>query len=230
MTKQIIACFSLAVVLGIGTLIPSPAQAQIEEIPCTFTRDDVLNALANGATEDEVFAQFSGCTAVEDDVTTQSLNGNLESVGAAVAQVFPTGITFWEAIQSCGYHPQREELECSIGIFQNFGFGGFPNVAPGTHEWVLFCVDFGGGFVPIHTSALHIHDNPFFGVPTQQPPWCQGAAVQANPALHGIANVGLTLRGLAILSWVFNPSLAPVPCAFAPPFGNTAFFQFKLDP
>lgn len=132
--------------------------------------------------------------------------------------------TAYEAIKSCGYHPQREEAACTIDIRQRFGYGGVPAINTGTHEWLLFCVNFGAGYVPIHTSALHVHDEPF-GV---DPRWSQAAIIQANPQLHALANNGQTVgRARVILSWLVNPANN---CNFMPIWGNRSDFRFKIDP
>lgn len=200
---------------------------------CTVTRSQALADLAAGMTEAEIGARYAGCVA--NDSAAQVL---LRSVGPTNLVAAPQALvvasetisnpgnssTAYEAIKSCGYHPQREEAACTIEIRQRFGYGGVPAIGTGTHEWLLFCVNFGGGYVPIHTSALHVHDEPF-GV---DPRWSQAGVVQANPQLHALANNGQTVgRARIILSWLVNPNNN---CNFVPVWGNRSDFRFKIDP
>ncbi|MDX1999105.1 MAG: hypothetical protein SF066_15415 [Thermoanaerobaculia bacterium] len=219
--------------LLLALLVAAPFASALDAQTCTVSREQVIADLAAGATEQEVADRYVGCVAEASD---EIASGQALVVGnAALPAPIPVfasetvsnpgnSSTAYEAIKSCGYHPQREEAACTIEIRQRFGFGGVPAIGTGTHEWLLFCVDFGGGYVPIHTSALHVHDEPF-GV---QPRWSQAAIIQANPRLHSLANNGQTIaRGRVILSWLANPNNN---CNFVPIWGNRSDFRFKIDP
>ena len=190
-----------------------------------------------GLTADEIAAKYNGCTA--DDATPASSSGTLatsESTGygssaAGTPQqptspptqiITNTGSTFYEAIKSCGYHPQREELACTIEIRQRFGFSGPICNGPGSHEFVTFCVDYGAGFVLVNVNGFHIHDEMF----NVNPNWYFAAVVQSDWRLLSLPNNGRTLRARAILSWAF-PVLN---CGGAPTWGNQADFRIRLDP
>jgi hypothetical protein len=109
-----------------------------------------------------------------------------------------------------------------VEIRQRSGFGGPICKAQGSHEFLLFCVDFGNGLVPVHTNGVHVQDESLGA----QPSWSFSATVQSNPALLGLANNGRTLRGRVILSWAFPPPS----CAYKPIWGNQSDFRFRLDP
>lgn len=201
----------LTILLAVFTLafaLPTLAGAQCPE------REEVSSMIEQGISNAElnqIFAECHGKSAALDGARVEKDQ-----------QTEPTGSVFWEAIDSCGYHPQRRELNCSVEVRQQFGFGGFPGVGPGSWEWVQFCADFGSGLVPINVSAVHVHDEPF-GV---EPPWYYGITVQANERLHAAMTNGQTLKARAILSW----TLVPTGCNYIPVWGNQADFKIKLDP
>jgi hypothetical protein len=217
----------IALILAVLALAPffSVQDAQA----CTISREQIVAELEGGASEEEIAKRYEGCLPADEEAAIgQAVLMGSSAVLAAVVESEKVNnqgsSTGYEAIKSCGYHPQREEAACTIEIRQRFGYGGVPAIGTGTHEWLLFCVDFGGGYVPIHTSALHVHDEPF-GV---QPRWSQAAIIQANPRLHALANNGQTIaRGRVILSWLFNPNNN---CNYIPIWGNRSDFRFKIDP
>lgn len=176
------------------------------------TRDEISGLIQQGLSYEDILAMYPGCAPAD-----------TASILKAQSTVTPPGSSVvWEAIDSCGYHPQRQELDCSVEVRQRFGFGGFPGFGPGSNEWILFCVDFGGGLVPINISNVHLHDE-MFGV---LPNWYYGISVPANQQLQATPLLGQTLNARAILSWFF-----PVfTCNAAPTWGNWANFQIKLDP
>ena len=194
-----------AMVLAVA--LPTVASAQCPE------RGQIQELLFDGATAEQLSEEFNGCNQIEPaDPKTADAKQNTT----------PTGSVFWEAIDACGYHPQRRELDCAIEVRQQFGFAGPPGGGPGSWEWVQFCVDYGAGLVPVNLSAVHVHDEPF----GFQPPWYYGVSVQADPRLHQTLVNGQTLRARAILSW----TLIPTGCNYIPVWGNQADFRIKLDP
>lgn len=194
---------------------------------CTVTRSQVLADLEAGYSAEELQAKYAGCVSPDPSGTsTTSLFVQEESgvdleLDAANTPAF-SGNTSYERIQSCGYHPQREEAVCSIEIRQTGGFGGRICVAPGSTEYVLLCVNLGAGLVPIHTGTVHVHDAPAGAVA----PWDFGVVIQANPALASRANNGATLPARAILSW----AIPPANCNAVPVWGNAVNFRLRLDP
>jgi len=207
-----------------------PALAQ----NCVVTRDQLIADLRAGLSTDDLEQKYAGCIAAPPppDGTPGSAAsalppGALASPFAAAAggvseSVKNTGSVFWEAIKSCGYHPQREEADCAVEIRQRFGFGGPICQTTGSHEFLLFCADLGSGLVPINTNGIHLHDERF-GVP---PAWSLAATIQSNARLLGVPNDGRTLRGRVILSW----QLPPTNCNYIPIWGNQSDFRFRLDP
>ncbi|MCH9647066.1 MAG: hypothetical protein K0U98_02440 [Deltaproteobacteria bacterium] len=214
----------IACLLAIAILIPGPVTAQSDECDNKALRDEVSNLIQGGASQDEIEALTAGCAANE---PLRAGGEPLLSNQAGAQTTTATGSIFWEQIDACGYHPQRRELDCAVEVRQRFGFAGTPPGAPGFNgpgswEWIQFCVDFGGGLVPINLSAVHVHDEAY-GV---NPSWYYGVSVQANPALHTALVNGQTLKARAILSW----TLIPTGCNYIPIWGNQADFKIKLDP
>lgn len=190
-----------------------PVRAQI----CTVSRDQIAADLAAGVAAADLAVKYANCVAA--DQTTPPI---------PVPVVYPsetitnTGSTTYEAIKSCGYHPQREEANCTVEIRQSYGFGGPICKAPGSHEYLLFCVDYGAGLVPVNTNGVHVHDESLGA----QPMWSFSATIQSNAALLQLPNNGRTLKGRVILSW----GLPPAGCNSRPFWGNQSDFRFRLDP
>ena len=195
---------------------------------CTVTRSQVLADMNAGLTADDLQAKYAGCVSGDPSSATvsaamfmQEESGIEQELGEANTPAF-SGNTFWERIQSCGYHPQREEAVCAIEIKQTTGFSGRICVGPGSTEYVLLCVNLGAGLVPIHTGTVHVHDAPAGAVA----PWDFGVVTQANAALAARANNGATLPARAILSW----AIPPANCNAVPIWGNAVNFRLRLDP
>lgn len=213
----------LTVTIVAGSSVASAQQT------CTVTRSQVEADIQAGVPDDEIQRRYSNCRAADSTTGTTASIMDASGIGLVTDEqnmlFTPAGSsTFWEALQACGYHPQREELDCAIDIRQSFGFGGPIGGGPGSHEWVLFCagIGAGGALVPINIGQVHLHD-----APGANPRWDFGVVVQANPALAGLANNGATIPGRAILSWAIIP---PANCNWAPVWGNWANFRFRLDP
>jgi hypothetical protein len=211
---------SSILVAGLGGL---PASAT-----CTATRQQVLADLNAGLTAEDINAKYTGCVADDSVPVTGTATASPKVASFPNPQtpsteiITNTGSTFYEAIKGCGYHPQRKELACNIEIRQRFGFGGNVCAAAGSHEFVLFCVDYGAGLVPVNVNGFHVHDEGF-GV---NPSWEFAAVVQSDWKLLSQPYKGQTLKARAILSWG-TPVLA---CNGAPTWGNQADFRIRLDP
>jgi len=185
---------------------------------CIVSRDEIEKQLANGVDPAALTKQYDGCVAADNPPAAA-----LEPLLGPGFVITNTGNVDYEAITSCGYHPQRKELTCPVQIRRRFGYGGFPALQPaGSFEFVLFCANFGAGWIPINTSGVHVHDEPF-GV---NPPWQQTVVIADNQNLFDEFLTGQTLRARAILSF----GMPPAGCGFAPVFGNQADFRIKLDP
>jgi hypothetical protein len=189
---------------------------------CPPTRNQVTADLASGMTPAQIQAKYAACPHPKppyDPQLDQPVpNGYLPNYPPEQI-ITPTGDITFEEIQSCGYHPQREELACTVKIKQRFGFFN------GTHEHILFCVDYGngGGLVPVNMNGFVVIDEPF-GV---NPIWYFAGVIQSDDRLLSLPNVGQTLKARAILSWLVPPA-----GCFAPPWfwGNQADFRIRLDP
>jgi len=209
--------------LTLNLLLPLAAIAALPQISaaatCQVSRDEVQTLLAKGADPVALSAKLNGCVAKEINTASPAL-AVVNGIGQSIKD---TGSTFYEALTSCGYQPQRKELTCPIEIRQPFGFGGGPALQPaGSYEYVMFCVDSGAGLTPVNTNGVHIHDEALGAVPN----WYFSAVVPANQQLFSQPLRGQTLRARAILSW----GLPPANCGFAPIWGNQADFRIRLDP
>lgn len=197
------------------TLIPALASAQT--VTCPPDRNNIQAAASAGQTPEQISAALAGC--LPPPIAAPAV-GNVQVISN------PGGsLTNWEAIEACGYHPQRKEATCPIQIRQNNGYGGPICAGPGSTEFVLLCVDFGGGLVPINVNGFHIHDNAAAG-----PTWDFAAVIQSNARLFSLPSNGQTFRARAILSWMIDPMVAAVPCNFVPTWGNRSDFRIRLDP
>jgi hypothetical protein len=211
------ATFTIALVAGVF-LLP---QAYAQEAPCTVDREEVVKALEEGVSQDELSAKLEGCIAADSVGSAgKEVAVSLNAIGQKIKD---TGSVFYEALTSCGYHPQRKELTCPIEIRQPFGFGGAPALQPaGSYEYVLFCVNTGVGLIPVNVNGVHVHDEVFGASPN----WYMSAVVPANGALFSMPLQGQTLRARAILSW----AVPPAGCNAVPVWGNQADFRIRLDP
>lgn len=209
----------LALLVAAPLVIHSVAQAQTD---CKVTRSEVLAALERGLSPVELARKYAGCVSADDP-------GTQPEAAIANQVIKDTGNTFWEAITSCGYHPQRKELTCPIEIRQRFGYGGPPAIQPaGSFEYLQFCVaNPGGPLRPVNVSGVHVHDEAFGRLPT----WHLSAVVAADadrsPNLFSRPLNGTTLQARAILSWAIDPFGN---CQFVPTWGNQADFIIRLDP
>ncbi|WP_428242026.1 hypothetical protein [Gynuella sp.] len=136
--------------------------------------------------------------------------------------IINTGNTRYEGLESCAYHPQREEFVCSVSVRQRFGFSGYPAIGAGSNEWVTICVDYGGGMEPVDTASVHVHNEQY----GNSPYWYYGVVIQGNEKLQRQVQKGQTLKARALLSWA-TPATH---CRYRPVWGNQADFQIKLDP
>jgi hypothetical protein len=201
----------------IGSALQSEAQT------CVVSRERVIADVEQGVSPDELEKKYAGCVAEQpkdDTYTSYQPNTVVAAYAVPSESIKNTGSTYWEALKSCGYHPQREEANCVFEVRQRFGFGG-PVGTPGSHEYLLFCADLGGGLVPIHTNGVHLNDESLGASPN----WSISATIQSNPRLLSLPNDGRTLRGRVILSWQIPPS----GCNAQPIWGNQSDFRFRLD-
>lgn len=186
-------------------------------------RQEIEQLLADGASADEIAQIYGGCSKPFDPRSSaQTSAGSLVEKNNIRFQAFPWS-TLYESLRSCGYHPQREELDCSIEQRQRFGYGGVGGAPFGSFWVTRFCyVDPATGAVATHVSATHTNDHPA-GPP---PPYYFGAVVQPQIGLHLTPNLGQNVLGWAIMSWV----IVPPNCFVLPFWGEATVFNFRLDP
>ena len=202
------------------TLLLASSQIQTATAAdCQVRRTDILSELAKGVDPEKLAEKYAGCIAADGGLEPNPLPQN-NAIGQSIKN---TGSTRYEALTSCGYHPQRKEFTCPIEIRQPVGFGGVPALQPaGSYEYVLFCVNNGGGYQPVNINGVHVHDEAFGSAPN----WYHTAVVPANYALFNQPLIGQTMRARAILSW----GIPPAGCNFVPIWGNQADFRIRLDP
>lgn len=229
-------CPFLSLLLTLALLVV----ATVASAQTTVTRSQVEADIAAGLTPDQIDAKYAGSVAATGtssaELDASDAPGVLVGDAAAIVPapitdveiITNTGSTAYEAIKACGYHPQREELTCTIEIRQRFGFGGQICASNGSHEFVHFCVDYGlgGGLVPVNINGFHIHDEKFGVVPN----WYFSAVVQSDWKLLSQLNNGRTLRARAILAWNQVLGGGANYCGLNPIWGNRADFKIRLDP
>lgn len=140
-----------------------------------------------------------------------------------------TASTYYEALTSCGYDPQKKLFTAVIEIRQPFGFGGtIPG--PGSWEHVQFCVDWNedGVFQPWESEGIgrvHLHNDSRQG----EPNWYFAVIHRPTAGLKTAPLNGRTLQARAVLSWM----MVPTKCSLAASgiiWGNELSFQIRLDP
>lgn len=211
--------FSTSVVLAILVVGLVPAASRVQAATCPPDRNNIQSS-ASTETADQISTDLAGCLP-------SPISGSLAGPPYIQTISNPGGSnTSWEAIEACGYHPQRKEAACPIQIRQMTGYAGPICTGPGSTEFVLFCVDFGlgAGLEPINVNGFHVHDS------TAQINWDFAAVVQSNAKLLAQMSKGQSLKARAILSWMINPMVGPVPCNFVPTWGNRSDFRIRLDP
>ena len=159
-----------------------------------------------------------GCSLVLD----QEFMDNVISKYPYTQVITNTGNVRYEALEACGYHPQRKEFTCNMSIKRQTGYSGQPAIGAGSNEWVTICVNYGNGYELVDTASVHVHDE----ANNQLPNWYFSAIVQANEKLQKQVLKGQTLPARAILSW----SYAARKCHERPVWGNQADFRIRLDP
>lgn len=223
--KPLVRPCAAAITLASSTVVFAASSVEIDyEIEnCENTPEheyiaEIANEFQSAESMNEYLQQEFGCSLVVNEDYLNEIQEQYEGVQV----ITNTGSTRYEALESCAYHPQREEFACSMSIRQRFGFGGYPAIGAGSNEWVQICVDYGKGFEPVDTASVHVHDEQF----GDSPYWYAAAIVQANERLQAQVQKGQTVRARAILSWAAQPS----GCSYQPVWGNQADFRIKLDP
>jgi hypothetical protein len=197
-----------------------PAASRVQAATCPPDRNNIQSSATAGETADQISTDLAGCLP-------SPISGSLAGPPFFQTISAPGGSsTNWEAIEACGYPPQRKEAACPIQIRQMTGYAGAICTGPGSTEFVLFCVDFGlgAGLEPINVNGFHIHDS------TAPITWDFAAVIQSNAKLLAQMSKGQSLKARAILSWMINPMVGAVPCNFVPTWGNRSDFRIRLDP
>ncbi len=226
-----VCTITLSLGLGGTAVAQSLVASPTDGCDSNILRGEIAADNEAGLSLQEIQEKYAHCIAGEAVSQPEALDSFL--AGPIPSNIITnTGSVFWEAIRTCGYHPQREEVACTVDIKRRTGyigipansvpFGGTGFVGPGSFEHGLFCVDFGTGLVPVNSNVFHVHDEPY-GI---RPDWAQALVIQSNGRLASIINRGQTMRGRVILSWFFPP----IGCFSTPIFGNQADIRFKLDP
>lgn len=179
--------------------------------------------------------EISKYVEVGDFATAEKLLANVQPSPTA-----KDGSVYFEELEACGFYPQESRLECIIPIKQRYGFGG-PVGSPGSHEHVLFCVnwDNGPGYTQnevVGSGMVHVHDEAGAAGAVVVPPWRYAVYRDIDPiggprtsnagAVANTITTGPTYKARAILSW-FVPVLN---CNATPVWGNVQDFQIRFDP
>lgn len=218
-----VCCLTLALVFA--ALMPRSVAAQDLEKCDDSSRANFAEAVAAGASEEELEARFGHCREEED----ASGGTSGESAGKGLTSSFEkikfvsNYNTTYERMNGCGYHPQAEMVACDVEIRQFGGYGGYPW---GTFEHVRFCLDCdrNGTWDYSTLGFVHVTDN---AAPGPTPSWYHlaYATTFAAPALC-TNNDGRQTNVRVILSW----ALSPGDCGFRPYWGNSIDFTARRDP
>ena len=234
--------FSALFVAGlVSLLLASPvagaSETTFEDLECgEAEREAFATAAANGASLEDLYAQFSYCTVPPAPV-------QVPIPGGKVVTNFNIN---WERMNSCGYHPQADLVSCDVEIRLPSFYGPFP---VGTNEYIKFCYDCNqdGIFDYSSLGAVHTTDD----ISGTSPPWFLEAHSTTWPDLglnntnnpphvnafppfvpalpwSCIQNDGLAHNIRAILSWAVPPGgTCQNPQVV---FGNMIDFQTRRDP
>ena len=180
-----------ALLLGMGmTALALSSQSFAAEGPCYSSRGDGGRALKN---PDEIKKLCAGDTIERslDDAKMLTLNG------ADNEQKPPYWwSTQYEQLGSCGFHPQRKELNCNVRLKRARGYFGVPpynsppsstNHGQGTQEHVQFCVKYDKQpWQYVAASSVHVHDlhRAHRKEEASKPPWDYSVTIQADNDFH----------------------------------------------
>ncbi|HEX2254879.1 MAG TPA: hypothetical protein VHQ65_16560 [Thermoanaerobaculia bacterium] len=138
MTRSIptpnLSAFACAVVLFAGAAAGQTTQ------PCGDSERQAFQADANAGLDSQALAaKWAHCNTGVQSVPSNATAGPLEVVTAASKVFLNTiGSTFYEQLNSCGYHPQGEIVTCDVEVKRTTWYGTFP---AGSNEYVRFCFD-----------------------------------------------------------------------------------------
>jgi hypothetical protein len=200
---KMVCCLSF--VLALMVLAPGSAAAQ--EKCDDASRTNFAAAVAAGATEEELEAQFGHCRdAYTEPVCPAGAPAiaaeGIRSVTSEVKSVINYNV-FYERMNGCGYHPQAEMLACDVEIRQLGGYGAFPG---GTFEHVRFCMDCdrNGTWDFTTLGFVHVTNNI---APGPTPSWYHlaYATTFGAPAACTVNNGGQA-NVRAILQWAAVPA------------------------
>jgi hypothetical protein len=162
--------------------------------------------------QQEVYEKFSFCA---EDIANHPTPPPRSGFCARTTLV---GKLHYESMPCCGYDPQKKIFGCPVRIEQSTGFG--PPFS-GSHEFVLTCVDLGGGLQPVALDRVHLSD-----AVSGAPPWMFAVLADANEKLSSQPLNGRTYRARSILSW----NMAPTSCDYQAYWGHALDYQIRLDP
>ena len=207
----------------LSMIVALPVQAQTTPLCGPDVKQEIVKRLgaqdAQGesalALQKELYDVYKYC-AEDEQLPAEEYNKlSLEYCG----KVTYLGSTFYERMRCCGYDPQKQLFGCPVEVKQPFGFGPAP--MPGSFEYVLSCVDVGGGYQPVALDHVHLAD-----AVSGNPEWSFAVIARARGRLAEAPLNGKTFRARSILSWAF----VPTDCHYQPIWGNAIDYQIRLDP
>lgn len=208
-----------------------PAQAQEKPLCGPEIKHEVAKILEDSgyhknpyskesiALKNELYEKFSFCA--DDDYQPNPNDPGGKDSPAWCGTLSFVASTAYERMRCCGYDPQKKQFACPVEITLPYGFGAAH--FPGSYEYVLNCVDFGGGFEPVAADRVHLADE-IYGV---QPIWHFAVIANARERLRKQPLQGQTLRARSLLSW----NTAPSSCYDNQiVWGNALDYKIRLDP
>lgn len=215
----------------LASLFLQPAMAQEQPICGPEVKHEVAKILEQSgyhknpyskqslALKKELFEKFSYCA--DDSYPTNPNYPDGNDKPAYCGTLSFVASTAYERMRCCGYDPQKKQFACPVEILLPNGFGA-PHF-PGSYEYVLNCVDFGGGFVPVAADRVHLADE-IYG---EKPIWHFAVIADARERLKAQPLQGQTLRARSLLSW----NTAPSGCYDNQiVWGNALDYKIRLDP
>lgn len=227
--SRTLRCFSFELLI-FATLFAAPALAQVE-VCGTDVKEKVAQLVSEQRLidadpwspealelQDRIYEQFAAC----------AIDPAIDAATPSAVALPPwycgklawQGSLSYERMPCCGYDPQKRLFGCPVEIRLPVGFGLAP--IPGSREYVLTCVDFGGGFVPVAWDSVHLAND----VSGSNPTWYFAVIANARNQLSRMPLKGQMFRARSILSW----GLAPSSCNYHQIWGNTLEYQIRLDP
>lgn len=136
----------------------------------------------------------------------------------------------YEELTCVGYNPDSQNLEATIAIKLQYGYGG-SLCQPGSTEYVRFYVDYGSGWEDAGLSGVQVNDVPDSADCADQSikPLTYVTSLKYEPKAQCCTHPVLP-KVHAILSWQIVPPPGPANAGWLPPWGNSMDCNIQIKP